>query len=285
MGGSSAIARSGVGDFFDLRAAAAHVGFTVPAFLKWQRCGFLPAADPNTGGWIKEELDRALAEIQTNGVQHDNPRWRHSNFRKIANAHRVWRKLEKDRVGHWLFYFRPTLERLPSVWGSAEFMRALIECERRWASEQLTAKPSDLSLTQSTIASEPAGPPTVPNKTVPAPNRKRPPALRANTSTKQPSIIPDLPCGKPNKAKPTPSDRLTETLGVSPLFLTPAELVRRWRGQISEPTLANWRAARTGVPFVRVGRQPLYRLVDVERFERERLVPCDPAVPNTGDPT
>jgi hypothetical protein len=51
------------------------------------------------------------------------------------------------------------------------------------------------------------------------------------------------------------------------LFLTSKELADRWR--LSDQTLANWRHARTGPPYVRVGGKPLYRLGDVEAYEAE----------------
>lgn len=49
------------------------------------------------------------------------------------------------------------------------------------------------------------------------------------------------------------------------LFLTPAELARRWR--VSVQTLANWRSRQSGPPYVKLGRRVLYRFSDVETIE------------------
>lgn len=89
----------------------------------WIRRGLLPHADPTTGGWTKAALDEAVECIVRDGIQNDNPGRRHSHFVKIYNAQRLWKKLEQgEGAGHWLFYFRPTSERLPGSWGSPEFM-------------------------------------------------------------------------------------------------------------------------------------------------------------------
>lgn len=62
-----------------------------------------------------------------------------------------------------------------------------------------------------------------------------------------------------------------------PDYLTPAELVERLRGAVSESTLKNWRLADPpqGPGFLRVtGGQRghvLYPLDEVERFESTRL--------------
>lgn len=48
-------------------------------------------------------------------------------------------------------------------------------------------------------------------------------------------------------------------------FLTSKELANRWR--LSDQTLANWRHARQGPPFHRIGGRPLYRLDQIEAYE------------------
>jgi hypothetical protein len=114
--------------------AAAYIGFTPQTFRMWLRCGLLPVADVTTGGWTKGALDDAIERVKRDGVQNDNPSRRHSHFVKIPNAQRIWKKLQQgDGAGHWLFYFRPTSERLPGPWGSPAFMQSLIACERRYA--------------------------------------------------------------------------------------------------------------------------------------------------------
>lgn len=49
-------------------------------------------------------------------------------------------------------------------------------------------------------------------------------------------------------------------------FLTGPELAGRWK--LSHQTLANWRHAGKGPPFIRVGARVLYPLEGVHAFER-----------------
>lgn len=53
-------------------------------------------------------------------------------------------------------------------------------------------------------------------------------------------------------------------------FLTPEQLCARYQGSPGEKTLANWRSSGTGPAFVKVGRQVLYRVRDVEAWEMAR---------------
>jgi len=49
-------------------------------------------------------------------------------------------------------------------------------------------------------------------------------------------------------------------------FLTSKELSDRWR--LSDQTLANWRYAGKGPPFIRVGSRVLYPIDGIQAFER-----------------
>lgn len=49
-------------------------------------------------------------------------------------------------------------------------------------------------------------------------------------------------------------------------FLTGAELASRWK--LSHQTLANWRHAGKGPPFIRVGARVLYPLEGITAYER-----------------
>ena len=53
-------------------------------------------------------------------------------------------------------------------------------------------------------------------------------------------------------------------------FLTPAELVKRWRNRVTLRTLQNWRYSkqRRGPRYVRIAGRVLYQVVDVEEYER-----------------
>lgn len=56
------------------------------------------------------------------------------------------------------------------------------------------------------------------------------------------------------------------------LFLTPHELAMRYNGKVTVRTLANWRSAGISPPFTKVGGRILYRLQDIEEWERTRTV-------------
>lgn len=49
--------------------------------------------------------------------------------------------------------------------------------------------------------------------------------------------------------------------------LTTQELADRWR--MSAGTLSNWRASGRGPRFFRIGSKVLYRLIDIEAWERK----------------
>lgn len=49
-------------------------------------------------------------------------------------------------------------------------------------------------------------------------------------------------------------------------FLTSKELSDRWR--LSDQTLANWRYAGKGPPFIRVGSRVLYPIDGIRAFEQ-----------------
>ena len=54
-------------------------------------------------------------------------------------------------------------------------------------------------------------------------------------------------------------------------LLTAAELAKRWRGKITEGTLANWRSQDKGPRFTKMGGVILYPLDQVEKYEKENL--------------
>lgn len=58
------------------------------------------------------------------------------------------------------------------------------------------------------------------------------------------------------------------------LFLTLEEVVERYRGQISEGTLRNWRGQRVGSSFIKIGKAILYPLEELDSWERANLVTC-----------
>lgn len=52
-------------------------------------------------------------------------------------------------------------------------------------------------------------------------------------------------------------------------FLTPAQLLVRWKHSVTLATLATWRSRNTGPAYVKVGGKVLYRLADVEAYEQK----------------
>ena len=57
-----------------------------------------------------------------------------------------------------------------------------------------------------------------------------------------------------------------------PQYLTAAEVVSRYNGNISTRTLANWRTNGDGPPFVKIGGRVLYRATDLDSWEARRTV-------------
>lgn len=54
------------------------------------------------------------------------------------------------------------------------------------------------------------------------------------------------------------------------IFLTPAELAKRWRGRVTLRTLKNWRYSkrRHGPKYIRIAGRVLYQLSDIEEYEQ-----------------
>jgi hypothetical protein len=57
-------------------------------------------------------------------------------------------------------------------------------------------------------------------------------------------------------------------------FLTPSEVVTRYREEISEGTLRNSRAMRVGPPFVKIGKAILYPIEGLEAWDKMNTVIC-----------
>jgi Helix-turn-helix domain len=63
----------------------------------------------------------------------------------------------------------------------------------------------------------------------------------------------------------------------NPIFLTLDEVVERYRSQVSEGTLRNWRSMRIGPSFMKIGKAILYPLEELDRWDRRNLVVCRPS--------
>jgi hypothetical protein len=55
------------------------------------------------------------------------------------------------------------------------------------------------------------------------------------------------------------------------MFLTLNEVVERYRGQISEGTLRNWRSMRIRPSSIKIGKAILYPLEELDRWDRRNL--------------
>ncbi len=57
-----------------------------------------------------------------------------------------------------------------------------------------------------------------------------------------------------------------------PMFLTLNEVIERYRGQISDGTLRNWRSMRVRPSFLKIGKAVLYPLEELDRWDRRNLM-------------
>lgn len=55
-----------------------------------------------------------------------------------------------------------------------------------------------------------------------------------------------------------------------PVYLTTAEVLERFRGMLSDKTLANWRARGEGPPYMKAGGRVLYPLASLIEWENKR---------------
>ena len=55
-------------------------------------------------------------------------------------------------------------------------------------------------------------------------------------------------------------------------YLTPSELVARYKSKITIRTLANWRSLGISPPYTKIGGRILYRLSDILEWEKKRTV-------------
>ena len=59
-----------------------------------------------------------------------------------------------------------------------------------------------------------------------------------------------------------------------PAYLTLEEVIARYRGQVSEGTLRNWRTMRIGPSFIKIGKAVLYPVDELDRWDKSNLVVC-----------
>ena len=57
-------------------------------------------------------------------------------------------------------------------------------------------------------------------------------------------------------------------------YLTPSEVVQRYRQQLTLGTLRNWRSKRIGPSYVRVGKSILYAAASLDEWDRANTVSC-----------
>ena len=61
------------------------------------------------------------------------------------------------------------------------------------------------------------------------------------------------------------------------IVFTPKQLSDRWG--LAEATLLNWRSAKKGVPYCKVGGKVVYRLTDVVAYETSNLTKLQTTTP------
>lgn len=59
-----------------------------------------------------------------------------------------------------------------------------------------------------------------------------------------------------------------------PIYVTPDEVVERYRNQISEGTRRNWRSKKIGPSFIKIGKAVLYPVNELDRWDRSNLILC-----------
>lgn len=58
-------------------------------------------------------------------------------------------------------------------------------------------------------------------------------------------------------------------------LLAPAELASRYKGRVTERTLANWRSTGQGPRFIKVGGRVMYPVDSVIAWEQRRMSPAN----------
>ncbi len=58
------------------------------------------------------------------------------------------------------------------------------------------------------------------------------------------------------------------------MYLTAEEVSERYRGEVSVGTLRNWRSARIGPAFVKIGKAILYPAEQLDAWDQKNLVAC-----------
>lgn len=55
------------------------------------------------------------------------------------------------------------------------------------------------------------------------------------------------------------------------VFFTPSELSKRWRGEVTVKTLAQWRSRNFGPAYYKVGNSVLYAAADILNWEQGQI--------------
>jgi hypothetical protein len=56
------------------------------------------------------------------------------------------------------------------------------------------------------------------------------------------------------------------------IYLTPSDLVNRYKGKVTVRTLANWRSSGISPPFTKLNGRVLYPLDELQAWESKRTV-------------
>lgn len=231
--------------------AAAHLRILPDTFLRLVEKLLLPQPDEH-GCWPVRAVDEAIDRLCRDGLPRDQ---------RLPYSHPVARKLE---VGpprlHYGWRHGKANKTIYHPEHSAAFVREWLALERAYAATQVTLPVS------------------------PAQSRKsRPPSATAYERPHQSSAPPAEPRATSPPLAPAVRTEIGPLTTTNPQFksarsnelLTEAEVVERYRNTISAGTLKNWRSAKRGPAFVKLGRRPLYPKALLERWEEENTVFCD----------
>jgi len=67
----------------------------------------------------------------------------------------------------------------------------------------------------------------------------------------------------------------SRSLSADEQYLTPEEVVARYRDELTLGTLRNWRAMRVGPDFIKIGKAVLYPQASLDAWDKQNLVSCN----------
>jgi hypothetical protein len=237
-------------DLHDIRAvkrtavsdqAAAHVRILPETFSALVRANIFP--QPDEGQWHPHLLDRVVEALIGDGLP---------NYRRLPYSHRVRRRIEGEPARlheGWRHGHKSKLINEP--FHSPAYIRQWFELERAYAAEWVAQSQA-------------------------ADSRASTGWHRSSKASQSFSVVSLSDAGKRGVKNSQAAREGSTRLSMESEFLTDLDLYHRWRGKIALETLANWRSARTGPPFIKIGKTPLYPQGLLAQWETQHMIICDP---------